>query len=254
MATINEISGGRAIMNIGAGDRPVTEMGLPFARVAVVREAMTLMRLLTKGKPVDFQGETFQLHEGSLRHGRFEDIRFFMTASGPRMLELAGEIADGVIFLSGSFRAGVDFALSHIAVGAERSRRALSDLTLGCAVYGAIDENIKRARQACRPIAAWFPQTSPQYARLLGVDDPTIDAIRQVYRGGHFDESTAAFDLVTDDMVDAFALAGGRDHWLERILAIADAGVDFVVVFPMVADKMPMVERLAAEIVPEFSG
>jgi 5,10-methylenetetrahydromethanopterin reductase len=253
MATVNEIAQGRAVMNIGAGDRPVMELGFPLSRLAVLREAIEVMRSLSKGEAVSLEGETFRLHDAALRYGR-PAMPLFVTASGPRMLELAGELADGVVFHSGSARAGIDFALEHIAAGAARSGRQLSDLTLGCAVYGALDDDLEKARAACRPIAAWFPQTSPQYARLLGVEDARIEAIRRAYRGGHFDESEEAFRMVSDEMVDAFSLAGDPALWIERFQAIQAAGADFVVVFPMVEDKVGMIERLAADVVPVFAG
>lgn len=252
LATINELSGGRVIANIGAGDRPVTELGYPLARTKVVREAITVMRRLLSGETVNLSGETFQLVAATLRYGLREKMPLYVTASGPRMLELGGELADGVLFLSGPDPRCVQYALDHVRAGAERSGRGLRDLVLGCNIYGALDDDAAKARRACRPIAAWFPQTSPAYASLIGITQDQIREIRRAYRGGHFDESTEAASLVTDDMIDAFSMAGDAPTWIARLREIEAMGVNLIVIFPMVDDKMAMLRRLAGEIVPQF--
>jgi 5,10-methylenetetrahydromethanopterin reductase len=253
LATLNEISNGRVVVNIGAGDRPVMELGYPIAKVAVVREAVAVMRLLLTGKPASFAGETFRLHDATLRYGRPDGMPLYVTASGPRMLELAGEVADGVLFLAGSDPRCVRFALDRIAAGAARSGRSLSDLVLGCNIYGALEDDPVAANAACRPIAAWFPQTAPHYADLIGVSKERIEAIRHAYAGGHFDEARNALELVTDEMVQAFALSGNTRVWIERLEAIQAMGVDLFVIYPMVSDKFGTIRRIAKELVPRFS-
>src|SRR5262245_43436798 len=121
LATVNELAGGRVVVNIGAGDRPVMELGYPIAKVAAVREAVAVIRRLLAGGSASFAGETFRLHDAVIRYGRPEGIPVYVTASGPRMLEMAGEVADGVLFLAGSDPRCVRFALDRIATGAARS-------------------------------------------------------------------------------------------------------------------------------------
>jgi 5,10-methylenetetrahydromethanopterin reductase len=253
LATVNEMAGGRVVVNIGAGDRPVMELGYPIAKVGVVREAVAVMRLLLTGRAASFAGETFRLNEAALRHGRPDGMPIYVTASGPRMLEMAGEIADGVLFLAGSDPRCVRFALDRIAAGAKRAGRQLSDLFLGCNIYGALEDDRAAAYAACRSIAAWFPQTSPHYAELIGVAPERIAAIRAVYGGGHFDDAHHALDLVTDEMVQAFALAGDTGVWIERLEAIQAMGVDLFVIYPMVPDKLGTIRRIAKEVQPRFS-
>jgi 5,10-methylenetetrahydromethanopterin reductase len=252
LATVNELAGGRVVVNIGAGDRPVMELGYPIAKVAVVREAVAVIRRLLAGGSASFAGETFRLQGAAIRHGRPEGMPVYVTASGPRMLEMAGEIADGVLFLAGSDPRCVRYALDRIAVGAARSGRKLSDLLLGCNIYGALEDDPAVAYAACRSIAAWFPQTSPQYAELIGVPPEHIAAIRAAYAGGHFDEARRALELVTDDMVEAFALAGNTAVWIDRLAALQALGVNLFVIYPMVADKLGTIRRIAEEILPRF--
>lgn len=254
LATINEISGGRVCINIGAGDRPVLELGYPMAKTKVLREAICVIRELQKGQAVHFAGETFRLEDAALRYGRPQDMPLYVTATGPKMLELAGEVGDGVLFFPGTDRRCVQYALDHIDSGARRAGRDGQGRFLACCVYGALDDDYARAREACLPIAAWFPQTSPQYAELIGVPAETIDRIRDVYSGGHFDESREAFRLVSDEMVEAFTMCGNAAHWIEKLQAIAAMGVSTIVIYPMVADKLGMIRRIADEVLPHFRG
>src|SRR4051794_15393683 len=88
ITTVDELSGGRALYGIGAGDRPVTELGLPRARVGVVREMGVAGRRLLAGEPVTWGGRAFRLEDAPLRYGRRPDLPIYLAASGPRMLEL----------------------------------------------------------------------------------------------------------------------------------------------------------------------
>jgi hypothetical protein len=63
-----------------------------------------------------------------------------------------------------------------------------------------------------------------------------------------------ALDLVTDDMVDAFAMAGDVDHWINRMKALEALGVGLFVIYPMVEDKMRMIHRIARDVLPHFRG
>jgi 5,10-methylenetetrahydromethanopterin reductase len=255
LATVNEIAGGRVIANMGAGGRPVRELGVPMAKTKGVRDAVAAMRQLLSGQAVDFQGDSFRLEHASLRFGQWKDMPLYVTASGPRMLELAGEMADGVLFMSGLDARCVQFALDHIASGARRRGRNLRDLVIGCCIYGALDDDVARARETCRPIAAWLPQAVPEYATCIGVPPSRIDDMRnakRVYGGHHFDEAREAFKLVTDDMVDAFSMPGDARTWIERMKRVETLGIDLFVVFPMMADRIGMIHRLGRDVLPEF--
>ncbi|NIS29245.1 MAG: LLM class flavin-dependent oxidoreductase, partial [Actinobacteria bacterium] len=93
---------------------------------------------------------------------------------GPKTLELAGEIADGVIFLGGLFRDGVKYGLEHIDRGAQKAGRPRPHVSVFG--YGEInDEDPAAALESARSIAAWFPQTAPVYCELAGLD-PAIAA------------------------------------------------------------------------------
>ena len=250
MATLHEISGGRAKITVGAGDRPVMELGYRIAPVATVREMISSMRALEKGDVANFDGNTVTLKDTHLSVNLPSALPLYMAASGPRMLRLAGELCDGVLFLCGTHPACIQFALEQIRAGAEIGGRTLADLDVGWTIYGSLRDDVDLAREECKSLAAWFPQTARHYAELAGVPADTIDAIRNTYTGGHFDAAAGAFKFVTDKMIDDFTIAGPADVWIDRLREVAALGVKRINIFLLRKEKLEMAEALSADVFP----
>ena len=164
-ATLADISGGRAILGIGAGDRPLLSLGYTPARLATLEASIAAIRALWSGATVNADEPGFALHDAHYRFPPGTDIPVWVSATGPRTLELAGRVADGVILLAGLHPEGISFALEHINRGAEAAGRSQRPPVTVFA-YGAIDEDEEKAIAAARTIAAWFPQTAPVHCRL----------------------------------------------------------------------------------------
>ncbi len=254
MATIHELSGGRAVIAVAAGDRPVTELGYRTASVAAVREMIGLLRALQRGEAVTHAGPTFALSDARLSFALPAAMPIYLAASGPRMLRMGGETADGVLFHAGVDEACIGYARDRIAEGVTAAGRAIDSLDIGCTVLGALDDDISSAREICRPMAAWFPQTSRQYAEIAGVPAETVAAIRAAYSGGHFDEARKALRHVTDEMIDAFTVAGPPQIWIDRLRRLAALGLDHINVFLLGPDRLRMAERLVTEVFPNIGG
>ena len=167
-ATVAEISGGRVILGIGAGDRPLLSLGYTPARLATLEASIAAIRALWTGAAVEADEPGFALHDAHYRFPPGVDIPVWVSATGPRTLELAGRVADGVILLAGLHPDGISFALEHIDRGAEAAGRSQRPPVTVFA-YGAIDEDEEAAIAAARTIAAWFPQTAPVHCRLAGL-------------------------------------------------------------------------------------
>jgi 5,10-methylenetetrahydromethanopterin reductase len=244
MATVDEVSGGRAILGIGAGDRPLQALGLRTSSVDTLEATVDSIRRLWRGDELTEEAASFRFRDAHLRFQPRPDIPIFLSASGPRTLELAGRVADGVILLIGLFPEAVAWALSHVDRGAQAAGRPRPHVAVFA--YGAIDDDESRALEAARPIAAWFPQTAPHICELAGVPASIVDDVRRLYSGGEFQEAAAAASLMPDDFVRRVALAGNRRQAVERIEQVLGAGADSMHVFPLGDRRMETVREFAA--------
>ena len=158
------------ILGIGAGDRPLLALGMKPASVDSLRASIDAIRALWGGAHVDVEDVAFTLRDAHLRFPVRPDIPVYISASGPRTLELAGEVADGLILLVGLFPEALAWALEHIDRGASKGGRDRPHVAVFA--YGAIDEDEDRALDSARSIAAWFPQTAPVICELAGLPHP----------------------------------------------------------------------------------
>jgi 5,10-methylenetetrahydromethanopterin reductase len=246
-ATIDEISDGRAVHGIGAGDRPLLSLGLKPAKLAHIEDAITAARRLWAGETVTWEARGFSLEDAHLRQAARPDIPVYISASGPKTLEMAGRIADGVILLAGLHPDGIQYALSHIDKGAELAGRSQRP-KITVFAYGAIDDDEEVAIAAGRTIAAWFPQTAPVYCELAGLPADLIAEVRRLYSGGEFQEAGKAAELLPLDFVKRMSLSGdaaeAREHWK----TLRELGVDCLSVFPTGGDattRMATIEAFA---------
>lgn len=239
-ATLDEASDGRSILGIGAGDRPLVALGLKPARLAVLEESIDAIRALHRGEHLDLETETFSFHDAHMRFPSRGDIPVYISASGPKTLQLSGRIADGVILLCGLDPSVVRWAIEQVDIGAAIAKRDRPQIAVFA--YGIIDEDEDAAVAGARSIAAWFPQTSPHYCDLVGLDPEIRDAVRARYVGGEFQEADEAASLLPVDFVRKMALAGNRERTTAQLRSLAEVGVDSVNVFPLGDDRMSTIE------------
>jgi 5,10-methylenetetrahydromethanopterin reductase len=249
MATINEISHGRAMMAVGAGDRPQLELGFAPAPVQLVREMIQVSRQLIAGESVSFQNQQFQLREARLRCNPGLPLPIYVAGSGPKMLQMAGECADGAIMMSGGTRETIEFGLAHVRRGLAAANRSI-DVAWGAATVIADDR--RAALDQTRVMAAWFANHSPAYAHQSGAPAQLIDAMRSRDPGRNLHEARGASALAPDDMVDQLTLAGPPTLVIERIKMAQELGIDHFELFLIGPQKMSTIQRFAAEVMPAF--
>jgi 5,10-methylenetetrahydromethanopterin reductase len=147
MATVDEISGGRCRIGLGAGAAGFPSMGIKRTRPALhISEAIRLIRALLHGEHVDFEGETVSFH-GRLNFPPRADIPLIVAGRGPAILEVGGELADSVMVGTFASEPGIRYAQERIARGARRAGRDPASVPLISWLYVAIDHDPRAARE-----------------------------------------------------------------------------------------------------------
>jgi len=245
-ATLQEIAGGRAIYGVGVGDRPLLALGMKPASLGTLEDSIVAARRLWTGETVTWEARGFTLDHAHMRFDVPTEMPVYISASGPKTLELTGRIADGVILLAGLHPDGIRYALEHLRRGADEAGRPMPKVTVFA--YGAINEDEEVAMAQGRTIAAWFPQTAPMYCELAGLPKSVVDEVRARYAGGEFQEAGAAADLLPDDFIRRMALVGDRASVMEHIATLDGLGIDCMSIFPIGGDaesRMGSVEAFA---------
>lgn len=225
-ATLDEMAPGRFAVGIGLGDSSLETMGRKQARLADFEEAVAQMRAVIEG------GEA-ALESGNIRlnFSRNRKIPFYVAASGPKMLELSGRVADGVIILVGVDSGALEKAVARIAAGAESAGRKLSDIHLVLWVPCAVSEQpgAKDAVKAhvARVIAHPLPFS------LDDREQKVLDDIRQAYNYyQHMDQRASQARVIPDWLVDKFAIAGDPDECRAKVEELKRSAVQQVAIIP----------------------
>ena len=135
------VSGSRFTLGLGVGHRGSAEgiHGIPFRRpMTRMRETVEVVRQLLKGDRVSYQGRLFNVKDGSLGYGGEFNVPIYIAALGPQMLELAGELADGVL-LNWAAPSYLEQAMEHLNIGAARAGRDLEEISVACYIRVAVD-------------------------------------------------------------------------------------------------------------------
>lgn len=254
IATLDEISEGRAMLGLGTGDSPTAELGYSPARVQTVREMVEVARRLIAGDTLNYEGTTFRLANAHLHYRYRERIPIYMACSGPRMLTLAGEVADGVIVQSGAFPEAIDFALQRIREGAARAGRSVDDIDIWIMVCGSISDERDRALKSSRTMAAWFAHMAPHYCELAGLDQALVKQIQAAYSGGEFHQAQAAAALVPDRMVELFTLGGTPVEARSRVERLIERGAKAFNFMPTGAERQKSIDFFVRDILQPLTG
>ncbi len=226
-ATLDEMAPGRFAVGIGLGDSSLETMGRKQARLSEFEAAVAQMRAVIEG------GEA-ELESGSKIHLNFAQNRkipFYAAASGPKMLELSGRIADGVIILVGVDSGAIERAVERIAAGAESAGRKLSDIDLVLWVPCAVSEGpgAKDAVKAhvARVIAHPLPFTLDEQEQKV------LDDIHQAYNYyQHMNPLAAQARVIPDWLVDKFAVAGTPDECSAKVAELKQSAINQVAIIP----------------------
>jgi 5,10-methylenetetrahydromethanopterin reductase len=251
--SVEELAPGRVKFVMGTGYTSASTIGRRPATLAEMRECLLAVRALLAGESVDFGGTP-----GRLAFAARRPIPLIMAASGPKAIELAGEIADGVLLLVGFNRGIIERALEYLEHGAKRAGRRVSDLEVIWAVRTCTAATTAEARRLARPTAVHWGvlRWGGHWLEPAGIKLPSLeipDAVHKIYpdlsHAHDWEAAIRATSFVSDETVaqlcDAIGLVGAPADCAARIADMAKLGVQNLYLMPTLTFAPPEQEIAA---------
>jgi 5,10-methylenetetrahydromethanopterin reductase len=253
IASLNELAPGRVVLGMGAGDKTTLEaVGIEMGKpLAAVKESIEMFRKLTNGEKVEFKGEVFKAAGAKLNFKPANKIPVYIGAQGPKMLEMAGQIGDGVL-INASHPSDVQFAVQQANAGMKLAGKAPADVDITAYTSFSVNEDPKKAVKAATPVVAFIVAGSPPAVlEKHKIDVSKADELRVALKAGDFPKAIAA---VTPDMLNAFSICGTPDVCIEKIAALQKIGISqFVVGSPVGTNVKTAIDLIGSKIIPYFN-
>lgn len=246
-ASLDELSGGRFLLGIGAGaDEFLGWAGLetrqPLSRT---RKAIVELRALLSG-----QAPPGWRREGHLRTGPTR-VHIYVGAMGPQMLGMAGELADGalpLLFPPEHF----PLAKQQVLEGVQRAGRDAKSVDIAACVWCSIDDDRRAAERALAAKIAYYGSSFSPY--LLGRSSLSVDDFRLIQHAMSNGDVDGATGLVTPRML-GLGIAGNADDVADRCARLVDAGATHISFGPPLGpDPERALEIIARDVVPALQG
>jgi len=254
IATLNEMSGGRAYFGIGSGDSAILNLGLRPARLKEVQEYIEAMRAILSGQTYEYKGREIHVQWSE------NPVPIIMSAEGPNTLALAGSIADAVIVHSGLSKEVLADTIDRIREGERTAGRpegsakvwAFAKCNIADRREDAIDE-IKMALAASGHHAFRFTLEGKNVPEHL---QEAVMALQGEYvpseheQLGNTRNAAISDELgLTEFLADRFAVVGTPEDCLAKVRTIEEAGVDNLLILAISSDSDNIIRRFGEEVI-----
>lgn len=280
--SLNLVAPGRLVIAIGTGNTARRTLGMPAAKMAEVKEHVRVFRGLCEGATVDYsEGDRHRkirfLNPEDDFYNLEDPIPVLIAASGPKLLRIAGEIADGVMLFGPVSPVLAEFVMRHVREGAERADRDPAELYVTCMTAFHVTEpgqslESPEVKRAVGPFVASsaniFALSNPDPAELPAEYRDELGAFRDIYKvpdepietrhlkmyedylHGFREEHVA---LVTEKLIRATTLTGTPDEIAAAVAAMQKAGIDQVAIQPIL-DVRETTESFAREVISRVNN
>ena len=250
--TLDDLAPGRVLLGIGAWWEPLaSKVGVDRRKpLQAMREVVEVVRRLIRMERVTFHGEFVNVTdiEIDIVHGNRlpRDVPIYIGATGMKMMELAGEIADGVLL---NYLVGPKYnaeAMVALAAGAARSGRRMEDIDRPQLVVCSLDEDREAALDRARELVTQYLGQQPHIMKASGVDQSLLDEIGRVltWPAGP-EEIHKAMRLVPDEVVQMITASGTPDECRAKVREYVAAGCTCPILYPLGDDVPAMIDAFA---------
>jgi probable F420-dependent oxidoreductase len=232
-ASLNHLAPGRFALGLGLSSKTIVEQwhGLPFSpALGQIREAVEIVRRVAGGERVSHEGKFYRVKNFRLTGPLpTRPVRVYLAALGPEMLELAGEIADGVL-LNWIPPEAVPASIAHLRAGAQRAGRTLEGFEVAAFVRTCVTDDPAPARDTlARDVTGYATvDVYASFFRTAGYADE-VEAVDAAWRTG---DRAGAVKRVSSRMLDGLGVVGDEAFCRARIEAFARSGLTQPVIVP----------------------
>ena len=270
-ATLDELTNGRAEVVLGSGNFGLlAQYKIDWAHtkpLSRVKEGVQVIRTLLDDGAITFDGEFFR-YEGLFTFARpvQERLPLYIGAMrGPKSMQLAGEVSDGVHSALGYNKAWYDYVVENVKIGAESAGRDWTTLDIGAWCVVTCGPDSEKAKTAARAIVTFYLSSQPdEQFEAHGIDPAETKAIVEVLGSGDLEK---AYEMTTPAIADKLSIAGTPEECVAQIKEMESAGVNHMILcitdpyilklFAQrdvdVPDVQGQLQLIADEVMPAFS-
>jgi 5,10-methylenetetrahydromethanopterin reductase len=250
-STLDDLAPGRVILGIGAWWDPLaSKVGISRDKpLRVMREIITSVRALLHNETVTFHGDFVHLDGVELdyvyQERRPKDVPIYLGATGLQMMELAGEIADGVVL---NYLVSPDYnktAIEALARGAEKRGRRWEDIDRPQLVVCSVHEDRKTALDMARLMVTQYLGQQPHIMKASGVPQSLLDRVGEVltWPATH-EQVVAASKLVPDEIVQMLTASGTPEDARTKVREYMKDGATCPILYPL-GDVKAMIDAFS---------
>ncbi len=250
--TLDDLAPNRIICGIGAWWDPLAKnVGIERKKpMKAMRETVEVLRRLLRMERVTFHGEFHNVEgiELDVVHGRREPrhVPIYIGATHMGMMELAGEIADGVVLNYCVPPAYNLEALKHLENGAKKAGRKLEDIDRPQLVVCSVDRDHPRAVQAAKELITQYLAQQPHIAEASGTPQETVDKVKSILGWPATKEQIhAAMKFVPDDLIERITASGTPDEVRKKVAEYSRNGCTCPILYPLGDDVKLMIDTFA---------
>ena len=251
-STLDDLAPGRIILGIGAWWDPLaSKVGIDRKKpLTVMREVVTSVRALLADETVTFSGDFVELDGVELdyvyQERRPKEVPIYIGATGMKMMELTGEIADGVVrnyLVSPEYNKR---AMEHLERGASKAGRSIDEIDRPQLLVCSLAEDRKEALDGARLMVTQYLGQQPHIMKASGVPEELLDEIGQVLTWPATHEQVeAASKLVPDEVVQMICAAGTPDEVREKVAQYMEDGCTCPILYPLGPDVRLMIDTFS---------
>lgn len=250
--TMDDLAPNRIICGIGAWWDPLAKnVGIDRRKpLTAMRETVEVLRRLLNMERVTFHGEFHHVDgiELDVVHGRREPrhVPIYIGATGPKMMALTGEIADGVVLNYCVPPEYNDVAMEQLEVGVKQAGRSMDDLDRPQLVVCSVDEDRARALDTSRELLTQYLAQQPHIAKASGVEQRVVDEIQSIlgWPATH-EQIQKAKHLVPDELVTRITASGTPAEARAKVQEYIDHGATEPILYPVGGDVRLLIDTFS---------